>query len=472
MSLNNAKSDSRKNLSIRAKLTLFYSIAAFCLLAVITAFLYWESINILYKADYQFLADEVETIQNILKNKKADNSALKQAVITIPTQHGDTIYRNYIRILNENNEVIIETPGISQVLPLENFQEHITKPLYKPHYRWYTNNKIKYLLIEAPLTLRNGKSGLIQISLDINNQHTLISDRKFIFLVVLIGSLCSLWIGFLVSHRGMKSLYVLTDTVKQITGSSLNQRVDPKSLPKELASLGIAFNQMLDRLESSFTRLKQFSSDLAHELRIPINNLIGETEIALSSAPSVENYQQLLMSNLEEYQRVSQLIENILFLSRAENPQLELQMTRICVEDEIAFICDYYQAIADEKNITVQYQGQATIFANSIMFRRMISNILSNALKYTENNGSIQFTIAENEGHTKITLQDNGIGISAEHLPKLFDRFYRVDSARSNLSGGVGLGLAIVKSIVDLHQGSITIHSIPNQGTTIEIVLP
>lgn len=439
---------------------------------VITIFLYWETTNILYRADYQFLTDEVEGIQHILQNKKVSISTLKQEVIDSPTQQNGSIYKYYIRIINEKDEIMIETPEVSRILPSDPNFNLAHRHIYKKSYRWYSKNNTNYLLIQAPIRFANGKYGTAQIALDISYQHTLISDRKYLMIALIASALSSLLLGFLVAHRGMKSLYALTSTVKKITATSLHQRIDPKSLPKELKPLCMAFNQMLDRIESSFVRLKQFSSDLAHELRIPINNLIGEAEITLSRNHSINEYQQVLMSSLEEYQRVSQLIENILFLSRAENPQLEIQKSVLKVQDEIAVVCEYYQAMADEQSISVTYSGKADIRGNSIMFRRMISNLLSNALKYTNQNGWIQIAIAAHYNHVKVTLSDNGIGISAEHLPKIFDRFYRVDSARSQLSGGSGLGLAIVKSIVDLHQGDISIVSQPDQGTTISLSFP
>ena len=298
------------------------------------------------------------------------------------------------------------------------------------------------------------------------------SDRKYLIIALFISAIASLLLGFYITQRGMRSLYLLTNRVKTITVTSLHQRTDPDSLPKELKTLAIAFNQMLDRIECSFVRLKQFSSDLAHELRMPINNMIGETEIVLSGNHSITEYQQVMMSNLEEYQRVSHMIENILFLSRAENPQLEIQKTLLNIHDEIACICEYYEAMAEEKNISVTHEGKASMHGNSIMFRRMISNLLSNALKYTPENGWIRFSISSDNNQIKITLSDNGIGIASEHLPKIFDRFYRVDSARSQQSGGTGLGLAIVKSIVDLHRGKIDITSELDAGTNISIIFP
>lgn len=472
MFLKNVRPCIRKKISIRTRLTIFYSLAAFIIMTVISLFLYWESINILYKADYQFLADEAESIQQVIKNNPQNQNALKQAVIDVPAHHGNSIYRHYVRILDRKNRTIIETPGTPQIPLAESTQEQHTKYLSKKSYRWYTTQDTNYLLIQAPITISRQDTGTILIALDISYQHAVISDRKFMMIAIIISTICSLCLGFLAAQRGMRSLYSLTNTFQQITVASLNQRTDPKSLPKELSSLGIAFNQMLDRIESSFNRLKQFSSDLAHELRIPINNLIGETEITLSRSHSQEEYEQVLMSNLEEYHRISQLIENILFLSRAEHPQLEIHKSVISVRDEIAFVCEYYEAMAEEKNISVTCQGNASINANSIMFRRMISNLLSNSLKYTPENGWVRIDISPLQNQVKIILSDNGIGIAEEHLPKLFDRFYRVDSARSQHSGGMGLGLAIVKSIADLHQGILSITSAPDKGTVIQLLFP
>lgn len=441
-------------------------------LTVITVFLYWETTNILHKADYQFLSDEVDSIQYTLQNKNINLATLKQEIIEVPTQRGDSIYKYYIRLFDAKNQVMMETPGISNILLPDSNLNITHSHIYKKNYRWYSNNHTNYLLIQAPIKFANNQFGAVQIVLDITYQHTIVSDKKYLIIALVTSAISSLLLGFLIAHRGMKSLYALTNTVKKITATSLHQRIDPKTLPKELNPLGEAFNQMLNRIESSFVRLKQFSSDLAHELRIPINNLIGETEITLSRNHSIPEYQQVLASNLEEYQRISHLIENILFLSRAENPQLEIPKILLKVQDEIAVVCEYYQAMAEEQSISITYTGKAELRGNSIMFRRMISNLLSNSLKYTDKNGYIRIVISSHYNYIKITLSDNGIGIPQEHLPKIFDRFYRVDSARSQQSGGSGLGLAIVKSIVDLHQGEISITSQPDEGTTVSLSFP
>lgn len=472
MSLKNVNSIFASTFSIRTRLTILYSLAAFFLLTVITLFLFWETQNILHRADYQYLSDEVDSLSTILQSKHVDMNSLSKEVIDYPSKSGDSLYHYYTRIFNSDNSVLLETPGMEKVLDITSAINLSNKHAERKKYIWFSSENRKYLLIQSPVKLAHKKTGIIQIALDISFQHTLINDRKFVSIAIISSIICSLFLGFFISNRGMRSLYSLTDTVKNITSKSLHQRIDPKTLPTELSELGSSFNQMLDRIEASFVRLKQFSSDLAHELRIPINNLIGETEIILSRNHTIDEYEQVLVSNLEEYQRISQLIENILFLSRAENPQLEIQKSAINVADEVSMVCEYYQAMAEEKGITIQQTGHAEVNVNPIMFRRMISNLLSNALKYTHSNGKIDINIRDiDHNATSITITDTGIGIANEHLPKLFDRFYRVDSARSQQSGGIGLGLAIVKSIVDIHHGLIQVFSELNIGTRFEITL-
>lgn len=304
-------------------------------------------------------------------------------------------------------------------------------------------------------------------------QHFLTHDRRVFMSVLFFGALFSLFAGVMITRRGLRSLSQMTETVRNITTSSLGKRIDPLTLPKELYGLGLAFNQMLDRIEDSFSRLKQMSADMSHELRTPIMNLIGQTEWLLSSNRSDGDYQVAQESNLEELQRMASIIENILFLARAENPQLELAKQEIDVGCEVDKVCEYYQAMADEKNIQLTRIGGANISAALVMFRRLMSNVISNALKYTPQNGLVTIKINDiNEQHVVIIIEDSGVGIDAEHLPKLFDRFYRVDSSRSTDVRGSGLGLAIVKSIVDMHHGSIHADSRPGLGTRIEIVLP
>lgn len=472
--MKNAKINHFDISSIRNRLTFFYTLAVFILLTVIVCFLYWITLNILYKADYEFLSEEADILQYIAKQKSLDMKELKHEILEIPQEPSKSIYHYYIRLLDHNKKIILQTQGMDELFQDQQFLHQSIQWIEKKRYFWYSNtkNKHEYLIMISPIQLgKVKKSGALQIALDVSYQHAVIHDRKRLASLLLIGTLISLLLGFYISGRGLRSLSLLTDTVQKITVTSLNQRIDPASWPRELSGLGLAFNQMLDRIENSFLRLKQLSADLSHELRTPITNLICQTEITLAYANSIHEYRQVLSSNLEELQQMSSLVENLLFLARAENPKLDLAKKPIIVDQEVNLISDFYHAMLLEKNITLKQQGTAKLNANPDLFRRMISNLLSNCIKYTLNGGHIEIHIEEKSKKVKIDISDNGIGISKEDLTKIFDRFFRVDKARSE-SPGTGLGLAIVKSIVESHQGKIEIFSELDRGTTVSVVLP
>ena len=248
---------------------------------------------------------------------------------------------------------------------------------------------------------------------------------------------------------------------------------------------------MLARLETSFTSISQFSGDLAHELRTPINNLRGEAEVAISKARTVEEYRQVLMSSLEEYERLSRMIENILFLARSDSKKQKIKVSPLNILQEITEVLEYYDAVREEKGISVTLSVNGTLNADKTLFRRALANILSNAFQYTPTGGNIsvqsrkisdfgdrkpELNKTNNEGlhqsAIEITVADTGIGIGPEDLPKIFDRFYRSRKARSVYSQGTGLGFSIVKSVMELHSGSIKVTSEPSSGTTVTLVFP
>lgn len=470
MSLMNVKSLLSKNGSITVRLTLFYSIATFLLLALVTLFIYFEMENILYRSDKQFLSDQTDTLENMLKNKSLNLQELKQEIQDIPYALNEPGYRYYMRIHDKDNKILMQTTGMQRALTQATFFDDRSFDINKKNHWWRAPTGEHYLLMKSMVKLNAKNIYWVELALDISFQDQELSEyRKKIIITLISGTLFAFFLGYLIAQRGLRRLHELTASVKKITATSLHRRIDPGSWPRELNTLGLAFNQMLDRIETSFSHLTQFSDDLAHELRTPINNLMGETEISLSRVSTVAEMRLVLESNLEELQRIAQMIENLLFLARAENPQLDLKKTLINVHEEIQIICDYYQAIADDKRIKVNFTGKACIRANLVMFRRLLSNLISNALKYTPTEGSVSIAIKESNAETvQIAVRDSGIGIEAKHLPNIFNRFYRADAERSKLSGdGIGLGLAIAKSIVELHQGTIAITSEPQQGTMV-----
>jgi two-component system heavy metal sensor histidine kinase CusS len=291
-------------------------------------------------------------------------------------------------------------------------------------------------------------------------------------MALLLSALGAIVIGGGVAKKGLQKIKEFEDTMAKITIDSLHERINLNVWPKELIPLGERFNTMLERIETSFIQMSQFSSDIAHELRTPLNNLIGLTEIALSKKEIPEEYHSLLESNMQEYAHLTKLIENLLFLARSDHGKIKLNKTHVSARTEIFKICEYYEAMADEKGIVVVCDGDAEVFVDLLHFKRIISNLLSNALRYTER-GNITITVKSLPNKSvEICIQDTGIGIPNEHLSQLFNRFYRVDSSRTANSGGLGLGLAIVKSILNLHHATIEIKSIVNTGTLVTLMFP
>jgi two-component system heavy metal sensor histidine kinase CusS len=230
---------------------------------------------------------------------------------------------------------------------------------------------------------------------------------------------------------------------------------------------------MLDRLQDSFTRLSGFSADLAHELRTPINNLRGEAGVALSQARSPEEYRRTLESSLEEYARLTRLIDNMLFLARADGPTTVIERVPCDTHIAIEAVREFYEALAEDRGIKVRCEGRGMVNADPVLFRQAVSNLLSNALNHTSRGGQVVMRILQREDRgLEISVSDTGCGIAAEHLPRIFDRLYRVDPARSQNPNGAGLGLAIVKSIMGLHGGTVEAQSEQGRGSIFKLLFP
>jgi two-component system heavy metal sensor histidine kinase CusS len=227
---------------------------------------------------------------------------------------------------------------------------------------------------------------------------------------------------------------------------------------------------MLDRLETSFARLSQFSADLAHELRTPIANIRGEAEVALTRSRTLEEYRAVIESTVAECQHLTHIVDNLLFLARSEAAEGHLQCTTFDGRAAVEKIAAFYEPVAEEQKLTINCSGNADFVADEMLFGRAVSNLLENALHHTPAGGTIVISLADRAGQSEVSVKDTGSGIAAEHLPRVFDRFYRADPSRS--SEGLGLGLALVKSITDLHGGSATIESEVGRGTTVKLIFP
>jgi two-component system heavy metal sensor histidine kinase CusS len=234
------------------------------------------------------------------------------------------------------------------------------------------------------------------------------------------------------------------------------------AVPAELAALVETMNAMLARLEESFLRLKDFSSDLAHELRTPISNLMTETQVALAQARSADEYREVLASNAEEYERLARMIGDMLFLAQADNGLLVPTRESVDLANEVRDLFDFFDALAEEKALRLSLSGDGKIMGDRLMLRRALANLLANAIRHTPAGGSVRVGIAATDSATTLEIENTGEPIPPEHLSRIFDRFYRVDPSRHRSNEGAGLGLAITRSIIEAHGGEITALSTAN----------
>jgi two-component system heavy metal sensor histidine kinase CusS len=462
--------------SIASRLTLFYTMSTFGLLLLATGVLYWGLKRSLEMEDVELLADKINVMRLILRERAEDIGPLKEE---LEWESGERRYNKYYgRLVNENGRVVLATPGMDRVVPPAHAFPQPAEPgqLPGPPMRWTSPRGRTFLLTAAWAVVGSPSSGrrLYQLALDVSNEAASLRDYQHkIAVLLIVGIILSAGAAFWITRHGMKPLVEITHAAEKITATQLNERITPNRWPEELTALAMAFDEMLGRLEESFNRLSQFSADLAHELRTPINNLMGEAEVALSRSRSPEEYRQALESNLEECAQLSRMIDNLLFLARADNAETRLQRTEFDVLKEARTVVDFYEAVADEQSVVLACHGEGMLEADPILFRRALSNLVSNALHYTPHGGKIIVAITPlADGAVTVRVSDTGGGIAPEHLPKIFDRFYRVDPSRAQHPQGTGLGLAIVKSIVELHGGTIRVQSEVGQGTVITLLFP
>ena len=294
--------------------------------------------------------------------------------------------------------------------------------------------------------------------------------RYTLWLMIASGIAVTSLMGWIAVRQGHAPLHDIVTRIRRISANELNTRLSPETLPEELTDLAVSFNGMLGRMEEAFLRLSNFSADIAHDLRTPVTSMMTQTQVALSRTRTVDEYREILYSNIEEYEHMAQMINDMLFLAQADNGLGKANVTDVELASEVRAVFEYYEAWAEERGVTLTVEGTALASGDQLMLRRALGNLLSNAIRHTPPGEAVRVVLGTTKnGEISIEIENPGVDIPPEHLPKLFDRFYRIDPSRQE--GGTGLGLAIVKSIIDAHRGRIIATS--SEGLTrFHIILP
>ncbi|MBF7731700.1 heavy metal sensor histidine kinase [Pseudomonas sp. N040] len=311
-----------------------------------------------------------------------------------------------------------------------------------------------------------GQPLTLMLVLDVTaHTHFFAAITRWFWIGLVLSALLSGGLGWLVARSGLEPLRQVTRVAASISATSLKERIPLTSVPHELQQLVVSFNAMLARLDDAFMRLSNFSADIAHELRTPLSNLLTQTEVVLSRPRHSEDYQETLYTNLDDLKHMSRMIDDMLFLAKADNGLIMPERQLVALEAVVGKLFEYYRLLADERGIQLRLHGQGSVRGDLLMLHRAIANLLSNALRYTPQGQTITVSIRQNESGTQLSVANPGPVIPAEHLEQLFERFYRGDPARREGSSiNAGLGLAITRSIVIAHQGEI--HCTSADGVT------
>jgi two-component system heavy metal sensor histidine kinase CusS len=460
----------RRTLAFR--LSAAYSLAGLMLVIVATASLYIVLRTELDRSTELFLADKLHVLRTMLRERPDDEDGLREE---IELESAARRYqRFYIRLLDEHGVPILTTPGMAEQLDLA---ELVRRTSGRPERSIAMSGRhaqpFRVASATAPVGTPPTHSDTVQIAIDVSQEEELLARYRLWFWGILLAtSVLFPWVGYGIARHGIRPVEEIAATARRITSTNLRERIGSEGYPSELASLAGTFNEMLDRLEESFARISKFSADIAHDLRTPVNNIRGEAEVALARPRSVDEYRDVLESSLEEAVRLSKLIGDLLFLARAESPLTELHREHVNIGELLTTVRDYYEASAAGTGISlVVNDGAEPLIAEldrSLMLRA-VSNLVSNAIAHTPQGGTVTLAATNEDGAIRIEVSDSGVGIPAEALPRVFDRFFRVDPSRSKTSGGTGLGLAIVQSILTLHGGSAEITSQLGRGTRVTL---
>ncbi|OCG08917.1 hypothetical protein A9G13_02320 [Gilliamella sp. wkB178] len=425
--------------------------------------------------------------QNVTELNSVITSIERELSYYSPDDNRDEFFQNllliltghhhlFVYIIDDGSKILYRTRGPNLAIALT--PADLEQIISDHRTAIFSMDKSSYRIAASRMKVDDGKEYTTIVAVGRDLQIEFISRLRYgLGILIAIACVLALIASLITIYFTQKPINRLIKKIERINLKSLNHRIPTSSVPIKYFSLVKAFNNMLNRMEDMFRRQRDFTADIAHEMRTPITNLTTQTQIVLNNARTTEEYREILYSNLEEYEKMSQMISDMLFLAQADNRQLVPNLIDIDLLTMITNLCDYFEPLTDEKHITFNIEGQCShIQGDKIMLGRAFINILSNAVRYTPKNETITITLSQvTDKRVKVIVSNPGTKIDSKHLPNLFDRFYRVDQSRhrnSHESGsGAGIGLAIVKSIIETHKGSIYVES-DDQSTRFVINLP
>ena len=441
--------------SIRTRLTLWYLTVMVILLLMFSSVAYIMLDHNLY--------------QNLDNALRAKSTQLNAPSVIIPQSDEILLSFNYNGTLNQEiGTITVDTSKLSGLVKqaLSGQNSYLTTVT--------TANQGIRLYATSFLNLFNDQTVVVVVGRLTTEITDVLHTFMYIIIFAMIGVIVLLGLGGLfLADRVLRPVERITKTAQKIEGSDLSQRIDVKT-DDELGRLAVTLNEMIGRLEESFSRQRQFTADASHELRTPLAIMQAEATLALSKERAPDDYRKALETISQESDHMSSVIGKLLFLARSDAGKEQLNFEDVDLKELIIGLAANIEAFAQDKGIkfTVDTKDDVNVSGDKVKLRQLFTNILENAVRYTPADGKISISLLEKESNAVVSISDTGIGIPPEHLPHIFERFYRVDKARARADGGVGLGLAIAKIIAESHKGKIQVESEVGKGTTFIVSIP
>lgn len=461
------------NLPIRWRLTLLYGGMLAAILMVFSSGVYIYFRNSLQKS----IDAKIVSIGQVLSSSMTEThnqSVFGNFERYLENVLGKRPKGKFIQIMDRSGKIGAKMNDIeTQVLPTS-FSALERALAGETVYETIETVQPRLRMVTLPISENNRVTSIVQVGTSLEDFDETMRELLIIMIVSIPTSIgASLLIAYFMAKKAMKPVDQIRKIAVRISSSNLDERIDIGRRRDELSRLGKTFNDMISRLKDAFQRVNQFSSDVSHELKTPLTILKGETEVALRKEREPEYYRTLLVSNLEEIDRMSRIIDDLLLLSKADREGVGLHVEDVGLQDLISGVCMDMKVVADRKDIDlkVQHLADVKVRGDELKLRRMLCNIVDNGIKYTQKGGAVEVSSFLENGYVAINVKDNGVGISGEDVNYIFDRFYRADRSRKRESGS-GLGLSISKWIAEIHQGSIEVKSKPMEGSLFTIKLP
>ncbi len=442
--------------SITRRLTLLFVIASSAVLLALGLVIASSVEQHFEDLDMEVLSGKMELTSHALAALKTPGD-LEQ--LTLQLDHSLVGHHGLeVLVIGANRAVLFATPnaGFAPDLIQASAQHKALHP------QLWTLGAQTYRGIAAEVATGIGGQSRVTVAVATDIAHHQIYMRSFLqtlWLFVAGAAALTGVLGWIVARRGLAPLRAMREQAQVVTAQQLSQRLPVESVPLELAELAQSLNDMLARLEEAFRRLSDFSSDIAHELRTPVSNLMTQTQVALSRARDADGYRSILESNAEEFEHMASMISDMLLLAKAENGLVVPSRETLQLANEVRALFDYYDAVAEDKRIELTLEGDCEISADRLMLRRALGNLLSNAVRHASAGSTVRVQISVSADQVGSAMENQGDTIAQEFLERVFDRFFRVDPSRQRASEGTGLGLAITRSIVLAHGGSIAVTS-------------